>query len=716
MFTSLKMRVKTDGVPRKLNKKIMAINALIAILVLTFFSQLVLLQVYAADVEITSISPQTRRGKVGGTVTLAGKINTTNGEYRVLLGNVQVAWGFASGNNVNCSFNVPVLPNGNYTLTLRDVTANINATSWFYIETGYLVKVDKPPYPRQFMEGETAINISISITGGKANTAYAANVTVKNPANETFWSLAHINTADNGKGDASLRYPEHFGGAHTNYTGIYKVYFNGTLASDTFFVGLTDQAEYHRVDTVKIKAVGYSPLTGANVTITVKLGNQTINSFNYTVLGDVIEANWTVPTNALIGNYSLGITPKPANKKVSDTQIFVVPGFKTEIVPRNLAGEPVSNVLVKIYDKWANTIYNFTSNENGVAVAWLEKGEYNSTAYFKKVRVCETSFNIPYGYDELNLTCQLSNLYITVVSEQNVAVKIPFVSLNLTVTYTTELNGGKVENETIISKTDIDGSARFSSLILNAAYKVTASRYGRIFNINNDTIAGLKSIGQNEVTILCPVKSLTVNVVDANNVPISNALVEIQEVMGGLREIRYTNSDGQSFFSCVFGIYNVKVSKGILLNVTEVELFEEKTVTIRCFLYNLPICVKVVDYFGQPVPNVNVTLERKGVQLDSKLTEANGMVAFTENGGTLTIKVYLADKNQPAYSFTCMVNGARDETNPIMVKLDRYVVFVGFLVETAWFATFILIVAVVVLFVLLEVARKKRLKIQGSKS
>ncbi|MEM3641281.1 MAG: hypothetical protein QXH37_05115, partial [Candidatus Bathyarchaeia archaeon] len=572
-----------------MNRKAMAVHAIITMLVLMIFSQLVPLQVYAVNVEITSISPATKTGKVGEPVSLIGTINRTDGAYQVWFGDIQVASGSASGNNVICSFNVPPLPNGNYTLTLHDVTADINATSWFYIETDYIVDVSKPPHPEQFQEGATPINISVSVTGGKANTVYAANVTVKTPANETYWKFMHLsNTTDTGTGNASLRYPEDFGGnPHTNYTGTYTVYFNGTLASTTFFIGLTDRTEYHRGDLVKIKAVDYSSLNGANVTITIKFGSKTIDCFNYTVHDAAIETNWTIPDTALVGNYSLSITPKPVSKKVNDTQVFAIPGFKTEIVPRNLAGEPVPSVLVRVYDKWANVTYNVTSSENGVANIWLEKGEYNSTAYFKKVKVSEVSpFNITDEGKKIYLQCQITNLNITVVSEQNIAIKIPFVSLNLTYTYTLELDGGENKNETVISQTDFTGTVQFRSLLLNAHYIVVASRYGKTFNQNNKTFSGLNPVPWNNVTIICPVKPLQVDVIDVNNAPITDAFVDAQELMGGLHDASYTGQNGRAVLNCVFGIYNVKVYSGeVLLNATTVEVFEDKALIIRCALY-----------------------------------------------------------------------------------------------------------------------------------
>jgi len=690
----------------------MTINALIVMLVLTIFSQPFPLQVYA-DVKIISISPITKTGKVGKSITLIGTINTTNGMYAVLFNNTQVAWGYAAEKSVNCTFVIPPLPGGNYTVILRDVNASIDSPpSWFYIETAYIIKVDKPQHPTQFQEGMTTINITVSITGG-VKAVYSANITVKTPANETYWSLTSINIANTGTGNTTLHYPENFGGAHTNYTGTYKVYFNQTLAHDTFFIGLTDRTEYHRGDTVKIKAVNYWEFNGNNVTITIKFKDKTIHNGTCPVSNGTVEYSWRVLDNALIGNYSLSIEPKPTAKKINDTQVFAVPGFKTEIVPCNLAGEPVSNVLIKVYDKRANETYEIISNGSGVATRGFERGEYNATAYFKRVKVGVSSFNITDEGIKLKISCRLTNLNITVVGQQDMAVRIPFVALNLTITYKTELNGIENKTEITTSKTDINGMAQLKSLLPNATYKIAASRYGRTFNLNNDTLAGLGFVPWNNVTIVCPTLSLEVKVVDRNNAPIPDeALVEIQEVMGGLNDMKYTNQTGCVIFNCIFGIYNVKVSSGsVLLNATTVELFEGKTLTIYCVLYKLPIYVKVVDYFGQPIPNVKVVLERNGVQINSNQTRANGMVNFIENGGTLTIKVYLANQNQPTASLTCSVVNAISEANPIEVKLAKYVVLANFLVETAWFAAAVLMVAAVALFMVLEVVRRRRAKV-----
>jgi hypothetical protein len=692
-------------------KKKTAIIALITMLTLTIFSQMIFPPVNAVDVKITSIIPSTQRGKVGETVRIIGTINKTDGWYQIWFNNTLVVNGTASGNNVNASFTVPALPSGNYTLTLRDVTANINATSWFIIETNYILKVSKPEYPKQLQQG-AKVNISISITGGKTEPPYIANITVKTPAADEAYSIhaSLENTTNTGIWNATITYPfADVPKAHTNYTGTYTVSFNGTLASDTFFIGLTDLAEYHRSDTMKIWAVGYSSYDNVTITIKSKDGEK-IDEFLWNVTDGVVNANWTLPLDMLIGNYNIIITPKV--KPVNDTQTFAVPGFKIELVPRNLAGEPVPNVFISIYDKWANKPDNVTSNGNGVAAKKLERGEYNATAYFKKVKVSEAlTFNIENESKTLNFTCQqLTSLNITVVSAQNPAIKIPFVSISLYYNFTTDLDGGKAVNETVSFLTDITGTAKQHSFLTTASYRMNASRYKQVFS--QTEFKNLQLCAWNNITIVCPERVLYVNVIDWEGKPIENATVELQELMGGIRYINFTDNAGNATFNCLFGNYSLRVySNGILLTEETVELFNETvTRSITCTLYNLPICVKVVDYFGQPIPKAKVTLERNGVKIGLKLTGTDGVASFTEIGGTLTIKVYLTDSELPEATVTTYIGEKRSYSNPILIKIGKYVVLAGLLVDTSQFAMIILILATVVLIAIIEIVRRKRVK------
>jgi len=621
-----------------------------------------------------------------------------------------VTSGQAKGNSVNASFNVPHAPEGAHNVTIIDITTRENDTATFTILISYSFEPLMPESPIQVQEGGS-VTISINITGGKSNYTYP-KIEVQTPSENLIKALNNITTNATGDFYDNFTYPNDFEGANTNFTGVYKILFNETIVGQ-FFIGLTDRSEYHRGDIVNIKAVDY-PLNN-NVTLTIRFSDKVIDTINYNATNGVINVNWAVPLNATIGSYTLSISPVPNSKtEANDTQIFQVPGFEIKIFTRNLANETVPNVFVRARDETANMYYNTTSNEDGLATLMLERGNHRCEAFFKEVRVGEANFIIT-EEKQVNFTCQLTSLNIKVIDAQNVS--IPEVSISLTYNYTTNLD--KPENKTSAEsgKTNATGRLHLRALLPNVTYAINASLYGKMFNQNNDTVHNLPAKAYFDVTILCPARTLSVNVIDAYNQPITNAVVKAQELMGGLPYSNSTQKNGKAVLRCTFGRYFVKVYVGgTLLNETKVDLFNDQDITIRCALYNLPIFIRVVDYFGQPIQNVNVSLERDGLVVNSYRTGSDGMARFTEIGGTLTVKVYLADQNQPIVAFSIFIGEARNETNPIEVRLGKYVILAGFLIETSQFTTAIIIAATVILILLIEIYGRKRLKPKKSSS
>jgi hypothetical protein len=85
--------------------------------------------------------------------------------------------------------------------------------------------------------------------------------------------------------------------------GSYGLSLNGTLANATFAVGLTNSTQYHRGDTVNIKAA-YAPSEIVTVTISGKDIPSDIANVSADLAG-IASYNWTVPTYAPIGSYAL---------------------------------------------------------------------------------------------------------------------------------------------------------------------------------------------------------------------------------------------------------------------------------------------------------------------------------------------------------------------------------------------------------------------------
>lgn len=696
---------RVDGLNRR---TVIAISLIL--LSITYVFVFLLPHVEATDVAITSVTPSSLEGIVGDSVNIIGTINTTDGAYQIWLGNHNVtpAGAKASGTNVNVTFEVPQIPGGNYTMTLQDSDKNINATTWFYVNTAYYIEVKKPVSPEQLQEG-SAVEIWVNLTGGQSNTIYSANVTVKTPANQTFSKLVKLsNTTTTGEGhNTTIVYPTNFSASsHTNYTGTYTVTFNGTLATDTFFIGLTDMTEYHRNQTVGIKATGYK--LNESITLKVTFGGKVVDpTVNVNATGDgIVYANWTVPSNATIGTYTLNVTSSssssPTTKNPKDIQNFTVPGFDVNITTRNLAKETVSSVSVRVFED-GKSLLNKSSVQNGLAQVKLEIGDYSLEAYYKDEKVGENQTTIT-GSTSLDFYCNLTNLKVQVVAVVDaIEIPIPEVSLYLT-----------PDNETLT--TNITGIAVAHSLLPNHNYSLNVSRYDMVpFNIT--TITQLPIRDWFNITIICPNKTLEVYVTDGHSNPIKDELkVTARELMGGLYYTNYTVNGTTKLYPAV-GKYFVEIygkygDNYVKLNETSVALLEDKQLAITCKLFSLNVSIKVVDYFGQPITNVNVTLKHGDLQY-SLSSQSGGVFTFNNIiGGDLQITVYPSGLSNPYASTTTFV----DTSKVIEIKLEKYVVLIGFVVETAVFITAIIIVTTILLAILVEVYRRKRLKPQTDSS
>jgi hypothetical protein len=696
---------------------------MVILLAITFTFTTLLPHVRATNgVEITSITPTTHNGKVGDTVQIIGTINKTDGEYRIWFGsyNVTPTEPRATGNLVNATFQIPHVPNENYTITLQDIDKNINATALFYVETAYYIKAVTPSSPQQLQENDT-VNILVNVTGGKPNIVYYANVSVMipSPLRVNYSATVELNTIDTGDGFANITYPNQTlfqplkpsdPPAHTNFTGLYRLYFNKTqnLAEDSFFVGITDKSEYHREEVVKIKAVGYHTNQTANITIIFPKTNKTYSwPVNASQQG-IINTTWDVPSNASIGVYNITIN---STKPILDSQLFSIPGYPIDIYTRNLAGDVVTQILVEALDEATNITNDFTSDGNGIAYFQLEKGNHTFEAFWRqKVKVGEMQNVTIAGSKTYNFTCELTNIKITVKDkDENL---IPFVPLNISYNYTTTKEE-KNENGSITGQTDLSGLFFINSTLTRINYTIDASRYGIVFNKNNNTIQDLPAKAWFNVTILCPSKTLTLNITENHRNPLPNARVKLIEQMGGIAYTKFSNDSGIAVINCTFGNYTLKVYKNnIFLNETFLEMFNDTYREIYCQLYNLTVSVKVVDYFGQPISNANVTWQLYDLQ-NSTLTKSDGLATFSNIiGGDLQVTVYLPEQSQPFIVTTSFV----DNSKTIEIKLDKYVILAGFLVETSHLTTAIIIAVTVILALSIEIYRRKRLKPQKSSS
>ncbi len=695
VFTNLNGLNEGKHLTKPLFAKIKPLVILLIILTSTMIT-LSFLPETKAETRIVFINPH--EGKVGATVQLNANVTTENGEYVIRFDGETITSGNATGIDVDATFTVPSASAGSHEVMIIDVNAGENDTAAFTVLTSYSMEIDVPEPPKQLQEGDP-VPISVNVTGGESSKTFVANITVQAPTNVSYTNMLDVNTSDVGNGSAAIIYPEHFPiGTNTNFTGKYKVFLNGTLANQTFIIGLTNSTEYHRSQSVDIKAAGYKP--NENVTITISFGEKIIHLKNVTAEENTIHySNWTIPSNALIGTYTVNVTSLSSNataKNPPDIQDFTVPGLAINITTRNLAKEPVPNVMIQVFENVTSAV-NVTSNSEGLVSLMLEIGIYACEAYFKDEKVGERALNIT-KEESFNFTCNLTNLKILVMDRSE--NRFPEVKLYLT-----------PENQTLF--TNITGTTVFPSLLPNVTYVLNASRYDKQFNTTTIPrfLVNETAIAWFNVTIICPTLTLQVNVTDANNQPISNAVVNVQEVMGGLYYEGNT-VEGTAMFNCTFGRYTVKVyTSGVEVNETVTDLFQNENMSIRCKLYGLTVSIKVVDYFGQPIPNANVTLQREGLPPRSNITEYNGVAAFSDFvGGSVQIAIYLNDQTQPCIETASSVVSS----TTIGIKIGKYVLIAGILVGTSQLTTALIIAASIILIVSIEVYRRKRSKLQKS--
>lgn len=657
------------------------------------------------------VSPE-GRGVVAQNVNLQGTVNTKNGAYQIWFGNKLVVSSNSDGYYVNANFTIPELPGGSYSIILQDVAQNVNDTQNFSIIPAYYIKPLVPSSPALLQEGSSVV-LDVTLTGGQPNTQYDANITVTLPAplNTNYSKLITLSsTTQTGTTQAQLTYPDATfqpEGSLTNYTGSYQVNFNETqlLAADQFFVGFTDLSEYHRDQSVTIRAIGYQPDENATITITYAKTGANVHSKAVTASSEgIINANWTVPSDALIGDYNITITPQNTPKLIPDSQLFTVPGYLVKVRTLNLAGDPVTQIMVEALDQATNTRYNSTSGNDGIASLNLERGNHAISAFWNDVKVGEINATIT-GESAFDLPCELTNLEIT-VRDKNGNL-IPFVNLDITYQYvTTKESLSKTGSAS--GQTSLSGTFTLNSTLTGISYIINASIYGVVFNIGNNTVSSLPVQPISKVLILCPSRTLTLKILDYNMAAIPSARVEMSEVTSGLFYVNVTDSSGTVTMEVTFGKYRLRVyTDNILLNEIIIEVFSDIQREIRCSLYNIQVWVTVVDYFAQPIPNVNVQLNGPGIGTRSATTQTDGTTTFSNViGGNMQIIAYPTGMENSYEA----VNLQIEEPTAIQIKMAKYVLIGPFLIETSVLATCIIIFAVIILFLSIEIYRRKRAK------
>ncbi len=643
-------------------------------------------------------------GPVGLALNLQGTIYVSNGSYQVVLGNIVVDKNTADGYYVNSNFTVPELPSGAYALTLTDVGINVNSTQQFTVTTGYSISA----VPSSVQEG-SSLTLNVSVTGAPLGTSYSANVAVvlPSPLSTTYSKIVTMG-APNGKGtvNALVTFPDSSfqpSGSLTDYAGTYTVYFNQSqsLAQNTFSVNFIDSTEYHRGQTITVRAIGYQPNEPATLTITSVKSGSPLQTATITALADgVISTSLTVSSSADVGDYTIKIAAQNTQKAIPDSETFTVSGYSINVQTTNLAGEVVSGIAIQAQDATTNTVYNAVSDSDGNANFKLEQGTTVLTAFWNGVNVGETNITVS-GDATFSIRCQLTDVKITVKNTDGISM--PFVNLNIVYQYQ---SGGASKTGSASGQTDSSGSFTLNSTLAGASYTIDASIYNQIFNADNNTVSNLPTQATAQVFIICPSEKMTLNVVGYNQEAIPNARIELVELSNGLFYSATTDSNGSASTQATFGMYRARVYKeNTLINETNVQVFSESQQQIRCTLYGIQLSVVVVDFFGTPIQNVNVTLN--GPEKLSAITQSGGTATFNSIiGGSIQI-IAQAPGAQGAYqAITLTVN----QPTSVQIKIDQYVALGSLLIPASALITIIIIFVAIILFAVVEVYRRRRVK------
>jgi hypothetical protein len=657
-------------------------------------------------VTIVKITPDDLTGAVGSTVNLQGTIFTSNGSYQVSFNNQVVDTGRSQGYYVNSTFPVPEFPSGNYPIVLRDTNINVNNSAQFTIVINYEISAS----PSTMQEGGT-VNLNVRVTGSTVGTAYGAVVTVALPSPlGTKFSKTVTLAAANQKGTASALVPfpdSSFqpSGSTIDYAGTYSIYFNQSLplAQNTFTVNFLDKTSYHRGDTVVIEAPGYQPNQAATISVSNAKTGIVFDSKSVTASADgKISTTWVVSNNAPIGDCLLKISADGVQKQIQDSQTFTVFGYTVKVQARNLAGNTVPDVSVKALDVLSNIVYNATTGSDGTASLTLEKGDYALTAFWNDVNVGTSNITVS-GTGTFAITCQLTNLKVTVKNINGLAM--PFVDINVDYKYQTATSGFKTG--TVTGQTGQSGSCTFTSMLTGASFTVKALLYGQVFNSNN-TLSSLPSQSTSEIVITCPTENINLNVVGFNQEAIPNARVELVELTTGLFYSVTTDSTGAASSQVTFGMYRARTYKdNILINETNIEAFSQSLKQIHCTLYGIEVKVSVVDFFGNPISNVNVTLNGPSTETFSAVTKSDGTATFSNViGGNMQIIAKTSGNPDGYQAIKVTVN----EPTTVQVKIGKYVALGPMLIQASTLIAVIIIIVAVVVLALVEIFLRRRNK------
>jgi hypothetical protein len=578
-------------------------------------------------------------------VRIIGEIATFGGNYSVLWDGESIREGTCATDSgvVNDTFTVPISVKGDHHITLYDIVNETESSpSTFEVTTSCYVSAT----PARIQEGLNT-TVTLGIREARANKTYAfiINVTDPQPFPRCYTVTRNISTDLDGLGQNSTLYYGNFpAAANTNYLGTYNIAViaaNKTLATGNFTVGLTDRAEYVRrylengIETnsiVSIRASGYHENETATINITYH-DNETApgkpvkgypKSVNASAEG-VVTDSWSIPYNATLGAYTVALVNATPIKPKVDIQNFTLIEITVYCQPQNKYDASPSHlpyVSIGVYDE-EGYVGSGISNSTGWVDFLLDRGNYTFIAFWKGVLVGSlngsTTETITGYFLQMKfyIKCELARIKMVVSDESVPPRRLPFINVKLISDRTTDS-----------FETNYEGTVSTNTLT-NITYRIEARRYGHLFF--NQSIGNL-TVTLPQINIICPTYTLFVSTLDSKERPIPNAIVRVIEWDSGrIAGEGTTNQWGSIRFDCTFGRYKVRVynleQTAILKERVEDVIQNQFYLVLHCKTMNLDLSVKVIDYFGQPIPNALVRIERRNLEVLNLTTGPDGTVS-----------------------------------------------------------------------------------------
>ena len=700
---------------------------IILTLTISLYSLLPIVRPTAPTPPALTITPTS--GTVGQSVSVNGTIKESVGVFNIFFDSIIVVKnGTAYDYNFTAYFTVPQATQGSHNVTLQDVAAKLNATSSFTVQTSYAISpLNLPVAPGGQLQEGASFQIQAQMFGGESSAEYNRTITVTAPTSSVYNATLQLTTNQSGTAENTFYYPANFSsaGRNTNYIGTYQVrlYENATAvgAQSSFFIGLTNATYYHRFDwsapaygIVNIKATNYTkPNEWANITIV--FGNKLVNMTSMRAVNGTVIYNWQVPANASIGTYTVKVSTLNSTgtfKKIPDVQSFKVRGFSVQFSTKNLNMKYVGGVNATVYQINPFNTSKTMLAATGVTYSYgnvtytLERGNYTVTAYWQNVQVNETALIHVLTNSSWTIICQLTRIALTVLDKET-GKALPFLVFVLNSTYRTSSN--VLENKTQSAVTNTTATCIFDNQLITANYTVGVYRAQHLCS---KATFGPRDIGLTKTfneSLYCHDFNLTIHAEDARQATLGGYPIMLCDFGGGLYSNATTDSSGNVTFSAALGEYQIRlynIGETILLNETLFTLVNASTLLLRSSIFNANLSVQVLDYLGQPMPNVRVKLDREGVASVEVNTNGNGVAFFSSIiGGDSFISVYVAGET-PSYSKNAYIEG----NTVVTIGLGKYVSVLGLIIDTTEFAVLLTFIVFIIAFALFIVYRRRKSK------